>query len=64
MVSLAARDLKKEPWPQSWKMMKTRVMLARSTDKGQSWKLVSHVSVDPTVGTEGLEYGSAGGKLR
>jgi hypothetical protein len=36
------------------RMKKTRMMLARSTDRGQSWKLVSHVSVDPTVGTEGL----------
>lgn len=35
-------------------MMKTRVLLARSNDKGRSWKLVSHVSVDPSVGTEGL----------
>ena len=25
-TSLAARDLKNEPWPQSWKMMKTRTM--------------------------------------
>jgi hypothetical protein len=23
-MSLATLDLKKEPWPQSWKMMKTR----------------------------------------
>lgn len=36
------------------RMKKTRMMLVRSTDKGQSWKLVSHVSVDPKVGTEGL----------
>lgn len=36
------------------KMMKTRMMLARSTDKGRHWKLVADVSVDPTIGTEGL----------
>ena len=24
VMSLASRDLKKEPWPQSWKMMKVR----------------------------------------
>jgi hypothetical protein len=36
------------------KMMKTRIMLVRSTNKGQSWRLVGHVSVDPKVGTEGL----------
>jgi hypothetical protein len=35
-------------------MLKTRVMFARSTDKGRSWKLISNVTVDPTVGTEGL----------
>lgn len=36
------------------KMMKTRMMLARSTNRGQRWKLVSNVAVDPKVGTEGL----------
>ncbi len=35
-------------------MMKTRTMLARSTDRGQRWKLISTVAVDPTVGTEGF----------
>jgi len=35
-------------------MIRTRMMLARSTNKGQSWKLVSNVSIDPTIGTEGL----------
>jgi hypothetical protein len=35
-------------------MIRTRMMLARSTDKGQSWKLISNVSIDPTIGTEGL----------
>jgi hypothetical protein len=35
-------------------MKKTRVMLARSTDKGRHWKLLSTVAVDPTVGTEGF----------
>jgi hypothetical protein len=36
------------------RMKKTRVMLVRSTDRGQHWKMVSNVSVDPSVGTEGL----------
>ncbi|NUQ65785.1 MAG: exo-alpha-sialidase, partial [Pirellulales bacterium] len=36
------------------KMMKTRMMLARSSDRGQHWKLVSHVAVAPEIGTEGL----------
>jgi hypothetical protein len=35
-------------------MMKSRVMLARSTDRGQHWALVSTVAVDPHAGTEGL----------
>ncbi|BBO32837.1 sialidase family protein [Lacipirellula parvula] len=35
-------------------MMKTRVMLVRSTDEGRSWDLVSTVAVDPAVGTEGF----------
>jgi hypothetical protein len=35
-------------------MMKSRVMFARSTDRGRSWKLVSTVAVDPKVGTEGF----------
>ncbi len=36
-------------------MMKMRVMLARSTNRGKRWKLVSTVAVDPTVGTEGFD---------
>lgn len=35
-------------------MMKSRVMLVRSTNRGQHWKLVSTVAVDPAVGTEGF----------
>lgn len=35
-------------------MMRTRVMVARSTDRGRHWALVSDLSVAPTVGTEGL----------
>jgi hypothetical protein len=35
-------------------MMKTRCMLMRSTDRGQTWKLVSTIAVDPAVGTEGF----------
>ena len=36
------------------KMMKSRVMFARSSDKGQHWKMISNVSAAPDVGTEGL----------
>jgi BNR/Asp-box repeat len=36
-------------------MMKSRVMLARSIDRGRHWKLVSTVAVDPRVGTEGFD---------
>jgi hypothetical protein len=35
-------------------MIKTRVMLVRSSDRGQHWKLVSTAAVDPGVGTEGF----------
>ncbi len=35
-------------------MIKSRVMLARSNDRGQNWKLVSTVAVDPGAGTEGF----------
>jgi hypothetical protein len=35
-------------------MMKSRVMLARSQDRGQHWKLISTVAVDPATGTEGF----------
>jgi len=36
-------------------MMKSRVVLVRSTDRGQHWKTVSTVAVDPAVGTEGFD---------
>lgn len=36
------------------RMIKTRVMLARSSDRGLRWKFVSTVAVDPSVGTEGF----------
>ncbi len=36
-------------------MMKLRVMLARSTNRGERWKLVSTVAVDPAIGTEGFD---------
>lgn len=35
-------------------MMKSRVVLARSQDKGQHWKMVSTVAVGPEIGTEGF----------
>jgi hypothetical protein len=36
------------------RMIKSRVMLVRSKDRGRSWKLVSTVAGDPKVGTEGF----------
>jgi hypothetical protein len=35
-------------------MMKSRVMLVRSNDRGQHWKLISAVAVGPEIGTEGF----------
>jgi hypothetical protein len=35
-------------------MMKSRVLLVRSLDRGRHWKLISTVAVDPNVGTEGF----------
>jgi hypothetical protein len=35
-------------------MMRTRVMLFRSKDRGRNWDYVSTVAVDPSVGTEGF----------
>ena len=37
------------------KMIKTRVMLVRSTDRGLHWKLVCTIAVDPAIGTEGFD---------
>lgn len=37
------------------KMMRMRVILVRSTDRGRHWDYVSTVAVDPTVGTEGFD---------
>jgi len=36
------------------RMKKSRVMLARSDDRGSHWKLVSTIAVDPAMGTEGF----------
>jgi len=36
------------------RMKKTRCMLARSNDRGQNWKLIATIAVDPAVGTEGF----------
>lgn len=36
-------------------MIKTRVMLVRSTDGGHHWTMVSTVAVNPAVGTEGFD---------
>jgi len=35
-------------------MMKARVMLARSTNRGRHWKLIGTVAHAPSVGTEGM----------
>jgi hypothetical protein len=42
------------PCPYQPKMMKSRSMLVRSSDRGQHWKLVSTIAVDPNAGTEGM----------
>jgi len=42
------------PSPYTPTMMKSRVMLFRSKDKGRNWEYVSTVAVDPSVGTEGF----------
>jgi hypothetical protein len=49
--------MKGDRTPSAYKatMMKSRVMLARSMDRGRTWKLVSTVAVDPSVGTEGFD---------
>lgn len=36
-------------------MIKTRVMLVRSRDRGLHWQLVTTIAVDPALGTEGLD---------
>jgi hypothetical protein len=48
--------MKGDATPSSYepRMIKSRVMLARSTDRGRHWKYVSTVAVDPKVGTEGF----------
>ena len=48
--------MKGDRTPSTYKvtMMKSRVMLARSTDRGRHWKLASTVAVNPAVGTEGF----------
>ena len=42
------------PSPYEPRMIKSRAMLARSADRGRTWKLVSTIAVDPKVGTEGF----------
>jgi hypothetical protein len=43
------------PCPYQPKMKKTRVMFVRSSDRGRHWKMISNVSIDPRIGTEGLD---------
>jgi hypothetical protein len=49
--------MKGDRTPSAYKptMMKMRVMLARSSDRGKHWKLVSTVAVNPAAGTEGFD---------
>ncbi len=35
-------------------MMKSRTMIARSSDRGKHWKLIATVAVGPEIGTEGF----------
>jgi hypothetical protein len=56
LVTTLYGQLKGDKTPSTYmpSMMKARVMLAKSSDRGQRWKLVSTVAADPTVGTEGF----------
>lgn len=36
------------------RMIRTRVILVRSTDRGQNWAIVSTIAVDQKIGTEGF----------
>jgi hypothetical protein len=36
------------------RMKKTRLIIVRSQNRGQHWKMIANVSADPSVGTEGL----------
>ncbi len=36
------------------RMIRTRVVLVRSSDRGHHWSIVSTIAVDPTLGTEGF----------
>jgi hypothetical protein len=42
------------PCPYQPKMMQTRMLVVKSTDRGMHWKMISNLSVDADVGTEGL----------
>lgn len=42
------------PCPYEPRMIKSRAMLARSSNRGEHWKFVSTIAVDPAVGTEGF----------
>ena len=73
LVTTCYGQLKGDKTPSTYmpSMMKARVMFLRSTDRGQHWKLVSTVAVDPAIGTEGfdepvlarLNHGSSAGRL-
>ena len=39
-----------------WRLRKSRVLLVRSNDKGDSWNYVSTVASDPAVGPEGFRF--------
>jgi hypothetical protein len=49
--------MKGDRTPSTYKatMMKSRVMLLRSKDRGRHWNLVSTIAVNPSVGTEGFD---------
>jgi hypothetical protein len=42
------------PCPYQPTMVKQRMLVVRSTDKGRSWRMISNVAVAPEVGTEGF----------
>jgi len=49
--------MKGDRTPSTYKatMMKSRVMLLRSKDRGRNWNLISTIAVNPSVGTEGFD---------
>lgn len=43
-----------DPCPYQPRMMKSRILLIRSADRGLHWQMISTIALDPLPGTEGL----------